>query len=315
MILRHQFNPGKLAISGVLTCCCNLFSVGALATGNSGEAVSFKFDVAAGAEYNSTLSVKELDQQLQEGDRAVITKTKLAARWQASDRLQVNGGYTFSTKTYDEYEQYDNNLHLLHSDISYRFDALTTGASYHFAQATLDGEDLLDLQQVTVYGSKLIDEVNFVRLSATGKETRFDNFYDRDADSLGAGIDLYRFFNQGRSYLMFGVARDSEDAQADLFDYHGRDYKLQASTTLSLLDKNSRLQLSWRWTERDYAGSDPSLGARRSDQRQVAELVWELPLTSIFSLDTRLEYGDYQSNLSSADYTASKASVAFKASF
>jgi hypothetical protein len=81
---------------------------------------------------------------------------------------------------------------------------------------------------------------------------------------------------------------------------------------VDLFSKLAKLELAWRYEDRDYSSNTPSIGEKRDDKRHRWRVDFELPL---FSGDTAVQiyagYSDYESNLEPADYTQTVTGMRF----
>lgn len=274
-----------------------------------------KFEFETGAEYDSNLSVIELDQHSSEGDWSVLAKANMNGQWQATDNVKLKGGLGYNSKTYQDYSEFDLIIKQAFVDASYDFQPLTLGISFHHADAELDNQDFLTLQQHSVYVSRLINQRIFLRAAINDQDKNFPDNAGRNADNQGFAGDAFFFFNQGKTFFTFGATNEKENARTHEFDYDAINFRSSISHQFSLWNKNSRLQLGWRFDNRDYSTITEPLDAKRQDERRVTTLEWELEANSWLSLIGKVESGNYDSNLASADYSETISSVTLKAQF
>lgn len=279
------------------------------------DALDFSGGIAVGAEYNDNLSVTELESASGRGDAAATLEANADVNWQADERTALAAGYSYSGSRYQDIGAYDLDLHLLYADVSHDFALLTLGGNYYFADARLGGDSFLELNQYSLYAGKLFGDAWYLRGALNFIDKQFDVFDVRDADNEGFGVELYRFFNQGRSNLTLGYAYEDEDTRGPSFDYSADTLRLRLNHRFTLASRDARLVLGYRWQERDYANITPAINAPRDDSQRVAEAQLEVTLAEHVALTTAWEYGDYQSRLPSADFTANRLSVALRASF
>lgn len=269
-------------------------------------------ELDVGLEYNSSLAVDELDTTTNQSDTATLFNGKLNGQWGVSDRSTLRGGYSYLSKNYRDNSDFDLAIHQLSADASHDFDLLTVGVSHFFARAELDGDHFLDLNQSSLYGSKLFDKRIFVRVAADVRDKAFDGRPERDADSLGLGSDVYVFFNDAKTYVSVGINGEQEDARASELDYDGLTFRSKLSNKFRMMNRDNKLALSYRYVDRDYDNTDPLIGSARADRRHTTRLEWEVELMKHLGVVSSLEYGDYQSNLDSADYSDTKAMLALR---
>lgn len=299
-------NPLLLSLVAAIVCTN--------ATLASGEPAQTKLDAEldVSLEYNSSLAVEELDRATNEGDTAALVNGKLNGQWGITDRSTLQGGYSYLLKNYQDNNDFDMAIHQLSVDGSHDFDLLTVGANHFFAKAELDGDDFLDLNQSSIYGSKLFDQRIFVRAAADFRDKEFDDRPERNADSQGLGSDVYVFFNNAKTYVSVGINGEREDARAAELNYDGLTFKSKVSNKFQVMDRNSQLALSYRYVDRDYDNTDPLIGSARRDRRHTTRLEWEVELIPHLDVVSAVEYGDYSSNLDSADYSDTKALLALR---
>jgi hypothetical protein len=279
------------------------------------ESLEFSGAVSLGAEHNDNLSVAELESASGSSDTAGTLDANVDMNWQADERTAFATGYSYSGSRYQDIDAYDLDLHLVYADLSHDFELLTLGANYYYASADLGGDSFLQLNQYSLYAGKLFDDQWYLRGALNFTEKEFDVFDSRDADNDGFGVDLYRFFNTGRSNVTLGYVYEEEDTRGASFKYDADTLRLRLNHRFALAGYESRLQLGYRWQDRDYANITPGINVLRDDSQQVAEAQLEVELTDNVALVAGWEHGDYQSRLDSADFTANRLSAAVRVSF
>lgn len=265
-----------------------------------------------GVEYDSTLSVEELDVSRNNADTALLMRGKLNGQWGVADNFTVKGGYSYLGRDYRDFSEFDLDIHQLFVDAAYDFSVVTLGASHYYATAALDGSDLLDLNLTSLYASRLFDDRIFVRLAGNFRDKQFDGRPDRDADSKGLDADIYFFFNRAKTFVSVGLSGEDEDARSAEFDYSGITFKTKAQHRFKLMGRDSKLALSWQYTDRDYDNVTPLIADKRNDERSITRFEWEQGLIPHLDVVTMLEYGDYSSNLDAVNYSETVASVALR---
>lgn len=277
--------------------------------------VSADVEVSAGAEQDSNVNVVELDKSSNESDIAALLNAKVDANWKPTEKLSLSGGYGFSSKTYQKNDSYNLAIHQLSADAHYDFTEITLGGSYHNANAVLDGKSFLDLQQTSIYASKLINNKVYLRAAVNKQDKDFPRLSDRNATNNGFAGDVFIFANGGKTFVNFGVSNEKENARAQQFDYEGINVKARIASKFSLWDKDHKFQLGYRYLKRDYSSVTPEIKSKRHDAGNIAEAIWEISFSPKISLETKLEQGKYKSNLDAADYDEMRASLLLKARF
>ncbi|WP_049631690.1 hypothetical protein [Cellvibrio sp. pealriver] len=274
-----------------------------------------KFELETGTEYDSNLAVVELDQYSAASDWAIVANARIHGQWKPTTKASLKGGVSYNSKTWQDLSSYDLAIPQFFIDGNYDFSWATLGASYHHANAKLDGTDFLTLQQSSVYVSRLFNKRVYLRGAVNYQEKDFPAFAERNAHNLALGGDMFIFFNNAKTFVALGINRDDEEAIADHFGYNGTTLKTSINHRFSLWDKENKIQLGARYEDRDYAAVNPELDAVRTDTRKIANIEWQIETTEWLTLATKLERGDYQSNLEIADYSETLASITLKARF
>lgn len=299
----------------VALACAGAATVASASTAPGASDFEFTGELAAGYQYDSNVSVDEIDTATGQADTAWVTELAVAGTWTPTERFELSAGYDYLSYSYQDFDAFDLDLQILHGDISYRFDWFTLGLSRHDADADLGDSDFLVFNQSTLYASKLIDNHFFWRISAQQAEKRFTDLTVRDADTESYGADLFWFSDEGKSFITAGYTFDDEDATADAFDFHGHTWRVKLSKGFQLWNRDQTLELGWNFQQRDYQADMPGLGQAREDKRHVAELNWTIPVNDYLSVVAKAEYADFQSNDPGADYQETLGSVHFRFRF
>ncbi|MBE0486394.1 hypothetical protein [Marinobacter sp.] len=287
---------------------------------------------SGGLEHDSNVTVDELNASSGQSDEAWVLGAGLEGVLKPTKALNLTLGYDLSGRRYHNLDQFDQDIHLLSADLSYDFDPVTVGASYHYSYATLDSDRFLDFRRTSLYLGSLIGENVYLMASVQDKSKEFDAGTARDSDIRGGSFDAFFFFNQARSNLILGVDLDDEDARSDAYDNRLIRFRAALVHRFVLAGQDSRFRLSWRYEDQEYdevvitvEDNRPlndfltrDLAERtgqRVDKSRVIEASWRLGLNEVFSLEPRVSYGHYTSTLDSADYDRWVAGVALRAGF
>lgn len=271
--------------------------------------------LGVGAEHNNNLSVAQLESASGQSDTALTLDGSVNLLWQASSKLTVESGYSYTMSRYQDIDSFDLDMHLLFADAAYDFGQFTLGGNYYFATADLGGDGFLDLDQYSLYAGKLFGESWYLRGAANFVQKDFDVFDARDADTDGFSADVYHFFNAGKSSVSLGYAFEEEDTRGPSFIYDANTLRLRLNHGFTLASREAKFQLGYRLQDRDYANATPSIGVPRDDKQRVADARLELKLVDELWLVTRWEHGDYRSRLASADFTDNRVSAQLRYDF
>ena len=304
---------------------------------------SFNFNAQAGTAYDSTLTVVELDQTSNKGDWARIFNGRIGGELHPTERITLKGSYSISSRNYREYSEFDQDLNIVSLDASVDLAGMTWGVSRHFAHAKLASEPLLDLTKDSLYAAKLFNRGIYIRSAFIKSDKSFENNSERNADGTELAADVYYFFNNARSFWSFGVSREAEQASSPAFDNNALKLRARYSHTGEIGDHKSQIQLAWRYQNRDYDNEEslpgnetgyheslPGTGNEvspygnstrefranaRHDRSHVLEASWALGLVEWLTLETKVEYANYSSNLDAADYRETGVSALLSADF
>lgn len=307
----------KFTVRGSLTASSVL--LGFLAAGAFAQSTNNSFTVSgsleAGTEYNSNVSVSELESASGESDMAGALDAALDMNWKPAERISVDAGYSFTSRQYSDFDAFDLDMHLFYGDVSYELDLITVGANYYYADARLGGDDFLTLKQNSLYAGKLFNDSFYLRGALNRSEKDFDGFGARDADTEGLSMDAFWFFNEGMSTLVLGYAYDDENARSRAFAYESDTLRTRYTHRFSWNGRESSVQLGGRAQFRDYKGVTPEIGVPRDDKQYVLDARLEVKLLPWLAVIGQVERGDYRSRLSSADYTENRVGAGLELSF
>ena len=273
------------------------------------EKSPFKVEVSAGVEYDSNISVERLDINTTENDYAALLDLDVDYKKSLTPVATFTAGYSFSQSLHRDLDDFDVQTHLLSTGLTGDFGATSAGLNYYYADSTLGGDDFLTLQRVSPFVSHYFSKRVLLRSAFTYTDKSFDGRPTRDADSSALGADLYYFFDGAKHYVSLGYKYEQEDANDRRFEHDSQQLRLRWIKRVSLLARDAKLRLGWRYEQRDYDASNSAGARRRDDDRQRLSAELELPLSKKSYLSLEYEYSDFQSTLDSADYTQHLARV------
>ena len=124
----------------------------------------------------------------------------------------------------------------------------------------------------------------------------------RDASTNAAEADAYYFVRGLRQYFNLGYRFRHENADADQYDYESNAVKLRFIQRFELFSRLTKLELAWRYEDRNYRSDTPSIGEKRHDKRNRLRLDYEVPIIAGAAVQFFAGYADYESNYQPADY-------------
>jgi Surface lipoprotein assembly modifier len=272
------------------------------ASGESGP--QFSAEVGAGLEYDDNIAVEEVDRASNESDYALTLNAGVGAQQDFGDYTEIGLTYDYNQSIYSEFSQVDRQTHILGTSLNFDLTKLDTGVSLFYINSRLDGEAFLELYRASPSISGFLSKKWFARGAYVYSDKRIENRSTRDATSHAGEADLY-FFRRGlRSYFNLGYRFKDEDANASRYDYQSHSLKLRYIHRMEVFSKLAKLELAWRYEDRDYSSITPSIAEKRADKRNRWRLDFELPILSGGSVvQFYYGYSDYDSNLPQSDYT------------
>ncbi|MDO6547647.1 hypothetical protein [Pseudoalteromonas carrageenovora] len=276
-------------------------------------------DAEVGVLSNSALSVQELDDISSQSDSGIKTAAGVNAKWQLTKSAKLTSSYKFEQQDYDEFDQYDLDLHQYGLDGSYSFDGHEIGVRYDGAKANVDGEPFLHFNQASTYYGHFLNPHTYLRMSIKTKAKRFVTAKARNADGVGGDVALYHFINNGQTMLMASLSADKENADDNQYDFNGYGFTTKVTHKFTAFNVANKVGAGWRYQNKDYDEQTtddffeqiPS----RDEHRNVVNAFYNLALFEHVTLIAEAEYGDYQSKLSSNTYTQSVLSASVKVHF
>ena len=234
--------------------------------------------VGVGVEYDSNVSVEEVDTASNQGDYAMTLDAGLALKQKFSDRTTGALTYDFSQTLYDKFSQVDRMTNMLGADLGMNFGLADPSLSVYYINSQLDGSKFLDLYRVSPSLSGFLARKWFARAAYVYSDKRIYDREGRNAKTNAGEADAYYFARGLRSYFNLGYRFRNENAESSEFDYLSNSVKLRYIQRLELFSRLTKLELAWRYEERNYRADTPAIGEKRHDQRNRLRLDFELPV-------------------------------------
>ena len=287
-----------------LFCALATGGVAVPAAGQNGSksATEFSAEVGLGVEYDSNVTVDELDASSNQSDYSLVLDAELKMEHEFNENLELAITYDFSQANYEEFSFVDRQTHLLGLDLGTRFGKVNSGLTLYYINARLDGDDFLEYYRGSPYASGFLSKRWFARGAYVYSDKTIEQNQLRNAESHAGEMDFY-FFRRGlRSYFNLGYKIKDEDAFAERYDYSANNFKLRYIHRFEVFGEVLKTELSWRYEDRDYSGITPSIGEERQDRRHRWKIDLEYPVLNKGSVGLYAGYGDYDSNFPRSDY-------------
>lgn len=262
----------------------------------------FSAEVAIGGEYDSNVTVDELDANSNQSDYAITLDGKVGLKKQLTQTTDIAFNYDFSQDSYQEFSDLDRQTHILGANLATKLQPADAGLSLFYVNSRLDGDGFLELYRLSPSISGFITQKWFSRAAYVWSEKRIANRSDRDAITQAAELDIYYFARGLRSYFNAGYRFKREDASLEPLDYRAHGGKLRYVHRIDTSTRILKLEIAYRVEDREYDSTSADIGAPRSDLRQRWQIDLEWPLSAHSALQFYTSYGDYDSNFTFTDY-------------
>ncbi len=259
--------------------------------------------VGAGVEYDTNVSVDEVDLSSGESDYARVLDFELGMRHKFTEHTQLSVNYDISQSDYQEFDRVDRLTQIVGADLSTKFGKGSAGLSAHYIDSQLDGDGFLSYVRVSPSISRFLAQKWFTRAAYVYTERTIDNRPERNADTHTGEIDAYYFHRGLRSYFNVGYRYRDEDAIAPELDFSAHGIKLRYIRRFAMFGRQAKAELAMRYEERDYKSPEPTIDEPRRDDRLRWKFDFELPVKDRWTWQLYYSYGDYVSNLPRADFT------------
>jgi hypothetical protein len=259
-------------------------------------------ELGIGVEYDSNVSVQEVDVASNQGDYAMTLDAGLAVKKQLSNTVKAALTYDFSQSIYDKFSQVDRLTNIFGADIGVELGRADPALSVYYISSRLDGSQFLDLLRVSPSVSGFLSQKWFGRGAYVYSDKTIHDRRGRDATTNAGELDAYYFLRGLRQYFNFGYRYRDEDAKADQYDYQSNSVKLRFIQRFELFSRLTKLELAWRYEDRKYSSDTPSIGEKRHDQRNRLRMDFEVPVFGAGAVQFFVGYADYESNYKPAAY-------------
>lgn len=260
-------------------------------------------EAGLGAEYDTNVSVDEVDLSSGQADYAWIADFEVGLRHRFSQKTKASLNYDVSQSRYREFSRVDRLTQILGGDIGTELGSTSAGVSAYYIDSRLDGEAFLQYTRVSPALSRFLSRRWFGRGAYVYSERDIDQRPLRDAVTHAGELDLYYFHRGLRSYANIGYRYRDENAVAPELDFRAHALKLRYIRRIDLFNRKAKAEIALRYEVRDYLSDEPTIGLPRNDDRLRWKLDFELPVNDRFTWQAYASYGDYESNLPRADFT------------
>tara|TARA_R110000782_G_scaffold63584_1_gene130217 strand:- start:6265 stop:7182 length:918 start_codon:yes stop_codon:yes gene_type:complete len=291
---------------------CLLVSTALFAADNR---ASFDFDAKLGYHNDSNVGIADLDTNSGSADAARTYGIALKAALPVTRRLVSRFGYDYEDTAYQELSAFDLGLHHVFAELTWKTSLLDAGINVEKFQAQLDGDNYLDLVQVTPSVSRLIGNRVFLRGAYTQADKQYADLPGRDATSDAFRADLYMLIDNMDRYIAVGLQNSEEDTVDPAFDYDALRWNMTYGHTFALASRDMKLKASVSHEGRTYANQDEAIGDNRQDKRLRFRIGANWQVFEHFGVTANIEHLDIRSNLESAALDKTIVGLGINATF
>lgn len=264
---------------------------------------TWRAEVGVGAEYDTNVSVDEVDLSSGQSDYARVLDLELGVRHKFNDETQASLTYDLSQSSYQEFSRVDRMTQIIGADVNTRLGKSNAGLSAYYIDSRLDNSPFLKFARISPSLSGFFSKRWFTRGAYVYSEREIDERPERDASTHTGELDFYYFHRGLRSYLNIGYRYRDEDTLAPELDFDAHSLKLRYIRRFEVLGDLAKAEIAVRYELRDYRSEEPTIEARRDDDRLRWKLDFEMPLSKRLTWQWYYSYGNYISNLPRADFT------------
>ncbi len=261
---------------------------------------SFTFDAKLAYLNDSNVGISELDTNSGAADTATSYGLSLSASLPISKQFISRFGYDFNDTSYENLSQFDLGLHHAFAELTWKPSLLDANINVEKFAAQLDGDDYLDLVQVTPSISRLIGNKVYLRGAFTQASKRYEALPGRDATNDAYRADVYMLIDNMDRYIAVGIQNSEEDADDAAFDYASLRWNMSYGQTFAFASRDMKFRASLSHEGRSYATADESMGDYRQDKRMRLRIGADWNVFEHLSLAAHVEHTDIRSNLESA---------------
>ena len=275
---------------------------GAVQEDSGGGKTRWNAQAGVGFEYDTNVSVDEVDLSSGQSDHARVLDLRLGAQQTFAEDTRLSIDYSISQSDYREFDRVDRLTQIIGADLSSGLGKGSAAVSAHYIDSRLDGERFLSYTRLSPSYSRFLARRWFARAAYVYAERHIDDRTERNATMQNGEVDLYYFHRGLRSYVNVGYRYRDEDTVSSELDFTAHGLKLRYIRRFDALGRQAKAELAWRYEERDYAAPEATIATPRRDERIRWKVDFEIPVNERFTWQAYYSYGNFNSNLPRADF-------------
>jgi Tfp pilus assembly protein PilF len=268
-----------------------------------------------GFEYDDNITVSELDLTTELDDFAYLFEFAGAYKFQITPAFELEVGYDFYQSLYDDLSAFDLQSHIFSLNGSYEVNGLDLGLLSMYNRTSLGADDFLEIYSTSPSIGLSVTDAWYATVNYSYKNTNFFNLSDRDAQNHGFGLGNFLFFLDGKVMVQIGYNFENEITTGAEFEYLGHFLNTKVIFPIPLANLKTKVSLGYNYSYKDYKNITASIGEKRDDYRNTAEIQIFQPIYKNIYTKLNYQYINSVSNLASSDYQENVANLLLGISF
>lgn len=260
------------------------------------------FDIRLAAQYNSNVSVTELDNVSGADDRQLHLYAGVKYRTVIGPKTSLTARASYSQTTHSKFSRFDLQTNYLSADIVRDIGKLDIGVYSSFYDSKLNHNGFISSWRVSPYVKKRFGKKVLTRLYYAHSDKNFDVFKSRNAHENEGGLSLYYFLHGSREYIQTQYAHKQVNSTGPQFDYGANKALIRYNRRFTYHKKRLRVRAAYRYEQRDYNHPTPSISAIRHDKRHRFIGDIEIPFNKKIFGKFEYQHAINHSNLPVVDY-------------
>lgn len=255
-----------------------------------------------GFEYDDNITVNELDLTTELDDFSYLFEFAGAYKLQITPEFELEAGYDFYQSLHDDLAAFDLQSHIFSLNGAYEINGLDLGLLSMYNRTSLGADDFLEIYSTSPSVGFSVTDAWYATVNYSYKNTNFFNLPDRDAQNHGFGLGNFLFFLDGKVMVQMGYNFENEITTGAEFEYLGHFLNTKVKFPIPLLNLKTRVSLGYNYSYKDYKNITASIGEKRDDYRNTAEVQIFQPIYKNLYTKLNYQYINSVSNLASSDY-------------
>ena len=277
---------------------------------SAGPPLDLKSQVSIGTIQDSNVSIKEIDSQSKESDRARMLGIRLSASTKLG-KLELSSSYSFNQSKYRSFSNFNRESNILGIEMSAPVLGFRSGLSFHKADAKLGNEDFLELERWSPYFSRFFTKRTYFRTSFIDQTKTIIPRPGQSSKSESITLDAYYFQKGLRKYFNVGATVRQEKASINRYSNRSNIIRLRMLGRIRAIKSEIRYEISWNYEEKDFTGIWPRSDNERLDKKHSLRLKLAYPLSKSITGEIYTNFVDSDSSVSYASFDEKVVGVKF----